>query len=119
MDASIGVNQDAFGSKPLGAVTGDGVAVIEVAMLCRLELDLPVIIQSCGNTAIWSDCLDKSEIAVSDAERFIGRGKLNSFANREVVSHFAIDADAGQPARIIGGKFPGLAFRPKVDSRRD
>ena len=33
VDARISVNEDAFGGKALGAVTGDGVAVVEMTML--------------------------------------------------------------------------------------
>jgi hypothetical protein len=33
VDAGIGVNEDAFGGKALGAVTGNGVAVVEMTML--------------------------------------------------------------------------------------
>ena len=33
MDAGIGVNEDTFGGKALGAMTGNGVAVVEMTML--------------------------------------------------------------------------------------
>jgi hypothetical protein len=33
VDTGIGVNEDAFGCKALGAVTGNGVAVVEMTML--------------------------------------------------------------------------------------
>jgi len=32
VDAGIGVNENAFGGEPLGAVTGDGVAVVKMTM---------------------------------------------------------------------------------------
>jgi hypothetical protein len=40
VDAGIGMNEDALGCETLGAVTGDGVAVVEVRMLSGVELDL-------------------------------------------------------------------------------
>jgi hypothetical protein len=40
MDASVGVNEDAFSSETLRAMTGDGVAVVEMTMLRSIELDL-------------------------------------------------------------------------------
>ena len=40
VDASIGVDEDAFGGEALGAVTGDGVAVVEMTMLRGVELNL-------------------------------------------------------------------------------
>jgi hypothetical protein len=36
MDAGVGVNEDALGGQSLGTVAGDGVAVIEVLVLCRI-----------------------------------------------------------------------------------
>ncbi len=40
MDAGVGVHEDALGGEALRAVAGDGVAVVKVAMLSRIELDL-------------------------------------------------------------------------------
>jgi len=35
VDTGIGVNENAFGGEPLGAMTGDGIAVVEMTMLGR------------------------------------------------------------------------------------
>jgi hypothetical protein len=40
MHACISVRENAFGCETLGAVTGNGVAVVEVTMLSGVELDL-------------------------------------------------------------------------------
>jgi len=40
VDAGVGVNENAFRGETLGAVTGDGVPMVEMAVLTRLELDL-------------------------------------------------------------------------------
>src|SRR5712692_9977459 len=48
VDAGIGVNEDAFGGEALGAVTGDGVAMVEMATLAGGELDLAVIVVEAG-----------------------------------------------------------------------
>src|SRR2546426_8054469 len=48
VDAGIAVNEDAFGGKALGAVTGNGVAVIEMTMLVGVEFDLAVVIEADG-----------------------------------------------------------------------
>ncbi len=55
VDAGIGMNEDAFCGEALGAVTGEGVAVVEVTMLASIELDLAVVVEACGHTAIGSD----------------------------------------------------------------
>ena len=51
------------------------------------------------------NCLDNGEVAVGNPERFVGRGELDALARRELAVNFAIDADAGETARIVGGKF--------------
>lgn len=43
MDAGIGVNEDALGGEPLGAVAGDGITVIEMAVFVRVKFKLPVV----------------------------------------------------------------------------
>ena len=43
MDARIGVNENASGGEALGAVTGDGIVVVEVTMLAGVELDRSTI----------------------------------------------------------------------------
>ena len=43
MDARIGVNDNACGGEALGAVTGDGIVVVEVTMLAGVELDRSTI----------------------------------------------------------------------------
>ena len=46
VDAGIGVDQDALGGETLRAVAGDGVAVVEVAILAGAELDLAVAVET-------------------------------------------------------------------------
>jgi hypothetical protein len=43
VDARIGVNENPFGGESLGAVTGDGIAVVEMTMLAGVELDPAVL----------------------------------------------------------------------------
>lgn len=55
MDAGVGVNEDALGSEALGAVAGNGVAVIEMPMLLAIELDLAAIVETGAVVALgWS-----------------------------------------------------------------
>ena len=48
VNAGIGVNEDAFGGEALGAVTGDGIAVVEMTMLVWVEFDLAVVVEADG-----------------------------------------------------------------------
>ena len=58
VDTGIGVNEDAFGGEPLGAMTGDGIAVVEMAMLAGVEFDLAVVVEAEGQATIGVDRLD-------------------------------------------------------------
>ena len=46
VDAGIGVDEDAFGGEPLGAMAGDGIAVVKVAVLPSIEFDLAVVVET-------------------------------------------------------------------------
>jgi hypothetical protein len=46
VDAGIAVNENAFGGKALGAVTGDGIAVVEMTMLAGIEFDLVIVVEA-------------------------------------------------------------------------
>ena len=46
MNFSIGVDENAFGGKALGAVAGDGVSVVEMTMLAGVEFDLAVVVEA-------------------------------------------------------------------------
>ncbi len=46
VDTGIGVNENAFGGEALGAMTGDGIAVVEMTMLAGVELDLAVVVEA-------------------------------------------------------------------------
>jgi len=52
VNAGIGVHEDALGGEPLRAVAGNGVAVVEMAVLCWVEFDLAVVIETGGNAAV-------------------------------------------------------------------
>ena len=105
MDGGIGVNKYAFGGEALGAVTGDGVAVVEMPMLTGAELDLPVVVEAGGEATIGMDRLDDGEIAIGNAERFVRCGELDAVAYRELAVDFAVDADTCETAGIVGCKF--------------
>src|SRR5208282_3709897 len=105
VDAGIGVNEDAFGGEALGAMTGDGIAVVEMTMLAGVEFDLAVIVEACRDPTIGMDLLNGGEVAIGNAERFVGRGELNAVAYGQLAFDLSIDADACETAGIVGGKF--------------
>ena len=55
VDAGIGVDEDPFGGESLRAVAGDCIAVVEMTMLARVELDLAVVVEAGGDAAIRRD----------------------------------------------------------------
>ena len=110
VDACIGVYKDALRGEALGAVAGDGVAVVEMAMISGIEFDLAIVVEASGNPAIGRNRLDYGKVAIGDAERFVGRGELDAVTNGKLAVDLAIDADAGKAARIIGGLVRRIRF---------
>ncbi len=53
VDARVGMNQHALGSEALGAMAGNGVAMIEVTMFGGIEFDLAVVVEPGGDSAVW------------------------------------------------------------------
>ena len=47
VDTCIRVNEDALGRKALGAVTSNGIAVVEMTMLDGVEFDLAAVVEAC------------------------------------------------------------------------
>ena len=95
VNAAIGVNEDAFGSESLGAVAGDGVPVVEMAMLAGVELDLAIVGEVGGETAIGMDGLDGGQLAIGNPKRFVGRGELDAVTCGELAFDLLVDANAG------------------------
>src|ERR1700722_11815039 len=79
VDTGIGVDENAFGGEPLGAMTGDGIAVVEMTMLTAIEFDLAVVVEADGQATIGVDRLDRGHVAICNAERFVGGSKLDAF----------------------------------------
>jgi hypothetical protein len=68
MDAGVRVDEDTLGGETLGAVAGDGISVVEVAVFAGVELNLLVIVQAGREAAIGMDCLYNGKVAVCDSE---------------------------------------------------
>ena len=76
MNTGIGIHEDALGGEALGAVAGDGISVVEVAMLLGIELDLAVVIEPCCDSTIGRKRLDCGEVTIGDSKGLVGRGEL-------------------------------------------
>jgi len=46
VDACVGVYKDTLGGETLRTVAGDGVSVVEVPMLLRVEVNLAVVVET-------------------------------------------------------------------------
>jgi hypothetical protein len=104
VDAGIGVNEDAFGRESLGAVAGDGIAVVEMAMVAGVKFDLAAVVEACREPTVGMDCFDRGEVAIDNAKRFVGRGELDAVAHGELAFDLPVDADSREAAGIVGGK---------------
>ena len=80
MDPSVSMNENAFGGEALRAVTGNGIAVVEMTMLDGAELDLAVVVEACRKPTIGMDGLDDREVAIGDAKRFVWGCELDAVA---------------------------------------
>jgi hypothetical protein len=52
MHAGVGVDEDALGGQALGTVAGDRIAVVEMAVVGRIELDATLIVQAGRDSAV-------------------------------------------------------------------
>ena len=91
-------------------MAGDGISVVEMRMLGRIELDGSTIFETEGDVAIGVNFLDLAQFAVCDSEVLIGCGELNAVPDREFSFCFAIDADAREPFRIVRDLVPASLF---------
>src|SRR5437016_87592 len=55
VDTGVGVNENAFRSKALRAVTGNGIAVVEMTMLDGVKFDLAAVVEACRKPTIRMD----------------------------------------------------------------
>lgn len=79
MDAGVRVDEDAFGGKTLRAVTGNGIAMVEVTIFAGVELDLTVVVDAGGDAAIGMNRHDRAQVAVSDATLTFSRFQTFNF----------------------------------------
>lgn len=55
MNFGIGMDEDAFSGKALGAMAGDSISVVEMTMLAGVESDLAVVVEARSDAAIWGN----------------------------------------------------------------
>src|SRR5208283_2899180 len=77
---SVHVNQDTVGSLSLAGVAGHGIAMIEMRMLVRIELNHTPTVDLQAQPPVSVDALDGSQLAVCNSE-VVGRcGELDAVA---------------------------------------
>ena len=69
VDPSVSVNENAVGGEPLRAVTGDGIAVVEMTMVDGVELELAVVVETRRKPTVGMDDLDLKIFAQIEARR--------------------------------------------------
>jgi hypothetical protein len=85
------VDEDALGGEALGAVTGDGIAMVEMTMLVGVDLDPAVVVEARGKATVGMDCLDDARSRLATPSDLLGARELNVVAYREFSFCFAID----------------------------
>lgn len=78
------------------AVTGDGIAVVEMTRLNGIELDLAAVVEACRKPTVGMDGLDGREVAIGDAKGFVWGCELDTVA---------IDSTTGALTQLAGSPF--------------
>src|SRR5215208_3512620 len=81
-------------------MAGDGVAVIEVAKLPKVETHLAVAVESEAYSLPF-DFRDRSELAIGDPFRSVWSAKLHAIALCKGTLGLVVNAYAGKPFRVI------------------
>jgi hypothetical protein len=81
VDACISIDEDALGGQPLGAVAGDGVAVVKMPVFGGVEVDLAARIESDREVSIRRNRVDHGEVTIGHIQRLVGRGELDAVAD--------------------------------------
>jgi hypothetical protein len=68
MDVRVSVDEHALGGEALGAVARDCVAVIEMPVIHRIEFQLAIAFEPCGEPAVRCNGLDDGKVAIGDAK---------------------------------------------------
>src|SRR5208337_5608385 len=102
--------QDTVGSLSLAGVAGHGIAVIEMGMLERIELDRAATVHLQAQPPVFVNAVDGPQLAVRNFE-FVGRrGELNAVARRETPHLLPEDRDSLLSAWIVGSLRAVLLF---------
>ena len=88
MNAGIGVDQDTLCGEPLGAVAGDGIAMIKMAMFFRVEFNLTIVFEPARDAAIGFNLFDYRKIPISNAKRLVRRSELDAIAFGRIPGRF-------------------------------
>jgi hypothetical protein len=70
-------------------------------MLVGAEFDLAVVVEADGQAPVGMDRLNRGQVAICNAERFVGRGELDAVAHRDFSFCFAIDACSPRMPRNV------------------
>jgi hypothetical protein len=102
VNGGVHVHQYPVSSKPLGAVRGHGVAVVEVPHLGGVEADGALFLAVHLHVDLGSvDPLDGSKVTVGDSQFAVCGGELDAVALGEVPADLAVGGDAAQAFRVV------------------
>jgi len=96
VNIGVDVHQYSVSGEPLGAMTGDGVAMIEVPHLIGVERNGLAALHMHGKLTVLADVLDRADIAVGDAQLPVGCGELHSVPHGELPFQLTVRTDAVQ-----------------------
>ena len=106
------MNQDTVGRLALARIAGQGIAVIDMAVVSEIQSNRPPRIESHPEITAGIDTLDRGKLAVRNPLLFEGRGELDPLPLGEVSLLRSVDIDALQPPRIVSDLRPRPGAAP-------
>ena len=103
MGICINIDENSVCREALGAVAGDGIAMIK---MCGFLKDSLLLSISFSNRIVeipsGEMLLDCPELSIGDSNRLVRRSKLKSVANGERLLGLPVYAHSAKPSRIVG-----------------
>ena len=100
------IDQHTLRRLALAGIAGDGISMVEMRMMLRIEFDFALIVQPQPHRSIPPDALHSSQVTIGDLQFLAGRGELDAISYGEPLLLLSVDRNSNLAARVIGGLLP-------------
>ena len=98
----VHIDEDAVFGQTLGAVAGNGIAVIEMLHPSGVKIEGSSVIHFHGQAIVIADGFDPAAITVVHVEILIIVRELDAITGRELTRKAGVNIDSAQTLRIVG-----------------